>query len=121
MRTFFGHSLIVKTCIDFFNKTFYVLQYFTFYNGLLLNPFLITSLTLSHTLLYAFFNKKRHGISFIETLCISVDCLKHYTQWLNFIVTLVTNKVFESFFTKGNLVRYHYSINIYIVQDKFDV
>ena len=36
-----------------------------------------------------------------------------------FIIIFVTNYVFKTFFTKRNLVKYHYFINIYIVYVKW--
>ena len=51
----------------------------------------------------------------IKILGMPTHFWQHYIQWFNFLVNFVTNKVFKTFFTERNLVRYNYFINIYIV------
>ena len=42
--------------------------------------------------------------------------LKHYTQGHNFFrIIFVSSKKFKTFFNKKNLVRYYYSINVYVM------
>ena len=66
-------------------------------------------LTIQHLLL------KRHIFSFIKTSSICTHFWKLYTQSSKFFTIFVTNKSLKILFAKGNLIRYYYFINIYIV------
>ena len=97
---------------------FLVFKYFSFYTRSLSDQFLIAVPTLSQISCYFFINSlsfiKKNIFSFIKISSICSQFWKHYTQRLNFFtIIFVANKIFKTFFTKMNLVRYYCFINVY--------
>ena len=109
-----------ETCLEFFvlrfSSSFWIL--FIVY-WLTIKSFLKLLLTLFQILL--FFRRidhllsKRHISSFIKTFWITTHFWEHYTKLLNFFIILVTKKIFKTFFTKRNLVRYYHFLDIHII------
>ena len=119
MTVFFIHSVFVKACISFVTIRLYF-SFELFFHYTVDRYQILSVLCCSfYPILYCMLSENFHPqskktISFSKTLCILTCFWKHYTLWLNFLIILVTNKVFKTFFTKRNLLTYHYFVNIYI-------
>ena len=93
---------------------------FSLYSGSFCRQILSVLCCSFYPILYCMLSENFHPqlkktISFSKTFGSILTCFwKHYTLWLNFLIILVTNKVFKTFFTKRNLLTYHYFVNIYI-------
>ena len=59
---------------------------------------------------------KKEIFTFSKNSSICIHFWKHYTERHIFFKNIVVpNKIFKTFFTKSNLVRSYYSINVYII------
>ena len=90
------------------------------YAGLLSNSFLLILVTFFQISLYfsntfSSFIKKRHRFSFIKISCISLIFGRNMDKGLIFFSIFIANKTFKIIFTKRDLIRYYYFINIYIM------
>ena len=59
------------------------------------------------------FYQRRHIFSFIKVSSICIDFCEKYIQRPNFSI-FIANETIKTLFTKGNLIRYYYFLNIYI-------
>ena len=123
MRTFFWVFVVVKICVRFFLIRFY----FNFKIFLIVYRFtmqfsLILFLTFSQILLYF-----SNNLSFIKKdLYLCHESLFYMHSFLeeiwrhssNFFSIFVTNKIFKTFFTKRDIIRYYYFLNICIYQNR---
>ena len=68
----------------------------------------IDGLIIPYSHFIAFFNsflsffQKQHALTTINIFCISTHFRKRYTQWMNFFIIFVNNKVFTIFFCLKN-------------------
>ena len=122
IRTFFLAFYIIRVCVDSIFILF--LNFFLLYIGSLSNLFLITFLSLSQISLYfsssflPFIKKDIFSLIKISSIC--TQFWQHYKSGHNFFnIIFVLNKVFKTFFTKGELTRYYYSINVLIIYQNF--
>ena len=105
----------------FLLSAFLVFRYFSLHTGSRSNSFLIMLLTFFQILLYfsnnfSSFIKKTY-ICFYQNLFYLYAFIfgRNIHRGLIFFSIFVANKIFKIFCTKGDLIRYYYFINIYIV------
>ena len=97
LKIFFWYFIVVKICVDVSVIGFYL-------------SFLIFFIAFWFTIFY----QKGHVFSFIEVFSICTYLLGEHTEMSNVFSIHKANKIFESIFTKRDLIGYCYIINIYI-------
>ena len=118
LRIFFWYFIILKICVDFFIilsfKLFHCIQvhyrihiwcYFWHFQKILLYFFQQ----------FIIFYQKIYIFSSIKVSSMRTSFWKEYAYKSNCFSFLIVNKIFKIHFTKANLVRCYYFVNIYIV------
>ena len=123
IRTFFLAFYIIRVCVDSIFILF--LNFFFIVYRLIVESFsnnlseFVPNFIIFFQQFLAFY-QKRHIFSLIKISSICTQFWQHYKSGHNFFnIIFVLNKVFKTFFTKGELTRYYFSINVLIIYQNF--